>query len=329
MGCGTSHITEAVPGTVLVTGGTGLVGCALREVARDHPHFNFVFVGSEPFDLTKREKVTALFEEVQPEYVIHLAARVGGLFKNMQEPVDMLEHNLSINQNVVTACHKFKVKKLIACLSTCVFPDGAKTPLTESSLHTGPPHYSNAAYAHAKRVLDVHCEAYRTQYSSPFMCVIPTNVYGPHDQFDLRAAHVIPALIHRCVVAKRDKTQLLVRGTGAALRQFVYAKDFARRIVWLLTNGSPHMMPRAIVASEEEITIREVVAHIVLAVGFTGQVCWDFDPDANGQLVKTADGSLLQKACGLSWTPFRQGLQETVAWFLAELEAGRWVRGVP
>jgi len=329
MGCGASRKLNLVndASVVLVTGGTGLVGRALQELAKKHTGFKFVFVGSKDADLTMSWQVTTLFEQVKPDYVIHLAARVGGLFRNMHEPVEMLEANLAMNQNVVSACHMFKVKKLIACLSTCVFPEGAPVPLTEAMLHAGPPHSSNAAYAYAKRVLDVHCAAYRAQHDSPFMCVIPTNLFGPHDQFDLHDAHVIPALIHKCYLAKKTNTTFDVRGTGQALRQFVFARDFAERLIWCLLYANPRYLTRVIVASDEQVSIRDVVDHIVAELEFKGPVMWDGDLNSDGQKIKTADGSVLQRHCGLRWTSFQEGLEETIDWFVREVESDNPPRG--
>lgn len=316
--------------TVLVTGGSGLVGSALKEISQnyeDHNNYAFVFLSSADCDLTQPDHVEALFMRVEPYFVIHLAAQVGGLYRNMRSPVEMLEKNLQINFNVVRACHKHGVRKLIACLSTCVFPEAAVYPLTEKDLNDGAPHPSNASYAYAKRVLDAQCQAYRQQHHAPFTCVIPTNLYGLNDQFDLEDAHVIPALIHRCYLAQKRGEDFTVRGTGNPLRQFVFARDFAERLMWILAEVDPLKMTRAIVAPKEEVTIRAVVDEIVRAVGFTGKVLWD-PSFSDGQHVKTADGSLLNNQCLMPWTSLPDGISQTVAWFKAELDAGRLPRGV-
>jgi len=313
--------------TVLVTGGSGLVGSALKEISENYNNYNFVFLSSADCDLTQVDHVEALFSRLKPNYVIHLAAQVGGLYRNMRSPVEMLECNLQINLNVVRACHTHGVRKLIACLSTCVFPENAVYPLTEKDLNDGAPHPSNASYAYAKRVLDAQCAAYRQQHHSPFMCVVPTNLYGLHDQFDLEDAHVIPALIHRCFLAQKRGEDFTVRGSGNPLRQFVFARDFAERLMFILAEVDPFVTTRAIVAPKEEVTIRAVVDEVVRAVGFTGKVLWDVS-FSDGQHVKTADGSLLNSKCVMPWTSLSDGVGATVEWFKAEINAGRLPRGV-
>ena len=221
--------------TILVTGGTGLVGQGIKAVTmHNYPQYIFKYVSSKDCDLSSMEDTRKLFDALRPSHVIHLAACVGGLFKNMNHKVDMLEKNLLINYNVVKCCHDFGVEKLVACLSTCIFPDKTTYPINEAMLHDGPPHDSNDAYAYAKRMLEIQCKAYRENYGSNFQCVIPTNIYGPHDNYHLEDAHVIPALIHKCYLAKKTNEPFVMRGTGKPLRQFIYSQDLADLIMWTL-----------------------------------------------------------------------------------------------
>ena len=176
--------------TTLVTGGSGLVGTAIKRILDES---SAIFVSSAQYDLTKMDDTKRMFETYRPTRVIHLAACVGGLFKNMTYKVKMLEDNLMINFNVVKCCHDYGVEKLIACLSTCIFPDKTTYPIDETMLHNGPPHSSNDAYAYAKRMLQIHCKTYRDAYGDNFVCIIPTNVYGIHDNYSLVDGHVIPA----------------------------------------------------------------------------------------------------------------------------------------
>jgi len=185
---------------ILITGSSGLVGNAFRKIAQDY-EYEFIFSTSSDCDLTNYEKTYEYFNLVKPNYVIHLAACVGGLYKNMNFKVDMLEKNLLINFNVLKCCHQVNVDKCICILSTCIFPDNTTYPIDETMLHNGPPHTSNDAYAYAKRMMEIHCRAYNEQYNTNFSCIIPTNIYGPHDNFSLEDGHVIPALIHRCYLA--------------------------------------------------------------------------------------------------------------------------------
>lgn len=315
--------------SILVTGGSGMIGQAIHEISSNYS-YRFIFVGSKDYDLTSEQDTRKMFLIHQPTYVIHLAAHVGGLYKNMTQLVQMLEKNVSMNLNVIKMCHEFKVKKVIACLSTCIFPDKTTYPINENMLHTGPPHESNAPYAYAKRLLDIQCAAYRSQYESPFLCVIPTNLYGRHDQFDLQDAHVIPALIHQCYLAKQNNTDFKVKGTGKPLRQFVFAPDMATRLLWILENADPQVTPRFIIAPEEEVTIKEMVDEIVTAMNFdtiSHKVVWD-SSFSDGQYKKTADGTLLQKQCDFTWTPLSEGIRQTVNWFMEKVTSDQPPRGV-
>ena len=220
---------------ILVTGGTGLVGKAIDEISSNY-NYKFIFIGSKDCDLTDLNDTRSFFIKIKPDFVIHLAACVGGVFKNINYKVDMYEKNIMINHNVLKVCHELGVNKVISCLSTCIFPDKTKYPINETMLHRGPPHSSNDAYAYAKRMLDVHSKIYREQHNSNFICIIPTNVYGEHDNFSLENGHVIPALIHRCYINKKNKEPFTIKGSGKPLRQFIYSKDLARLILWSLFN---------------------------------------------------------------------------------------------
>jgi GDP-L-fucose synthase len=313
--------------SVLVTGGSGLVGSALRHVCGPELKYQFVFASSRDCDLTDYDATLRYFRTVAPRAVIHLAAAVGGLFKNMRCKVDMFETNLRINMNVLRVCHELGVSKVVSCLSTCIFPD-EKTkagPIDETMLHDGPPHASNAAYAHAKRMLEVQSRCYREQHGRNFVCVIPTNIYGPHDNFDLDDAHVIPALIHKCCLAKRDGVPLVVAGSGAPLRQFIYSRDLALLIVWVLEHYDD--APDSLILSvdpADEVSIAQVVQHITDAVGLDNDVVYDAT-QADGQFRKTADNSKFKRlyGSGFAFTPIRQGIQETVQWFVQNYHTAR------
>jgi GDP-L-fucose synthase len=221
--------------TIIVTGGTGLVGSAIKQISCNFvDKYNFVYLDSKTCNLLNYEDTLKYFIQQKPNYIIHLAANVGGLFKNMEQPVQMLEDNLMININVLKCAHQVKVEKLIACLSTCIFPDKVSYPISENDLHLGPPHFSNASYAYAKRILETHCNSYNSQYGDNFVCIVPTNIYGPHDNFNLQDAHVIPALIHKCYLAKQTNSKFIVSGSGSPLRQFIYSEDLANMIMWTI-----------------------------------------------------------------------------------------------
>ena len=192
---------------ILITGGTGLVGFALNNNLKQ-TNYTYVCLGSKDCDLTHIDNVVSLFDKHKPDIVIHLAAFVGGLFRNMNFKVDMFEKNTIINYNILKCCHDFKVKKVVSCLSTCIFPDKTTYPINETMLHNGPPHTSNDAYAYSKRMLEIHSKAYQEQYGDNFICVIPTNIYGENDNYHLTDGHVIPALIHNCYISKQKAFHL-------------------------------------------------------------------------------------------------------------------------
>lgn len=199
---------------VLVTGGSGLVGQAIRTVAeRDgYSKYSFFFASSSDADLAKLDEARALFAKVRPAYVIHLAAMVGGLFRNLKYNLEFLRTNLAINDNVLLLAKEYKVKKTVSCLSTCIFPDKTTYPIDENMVHLGPPHSSNFGYSYAKRMIDVLNHAYTDHFKNDpelanssdtpiFTSVIPTNVYGAYDNFNIEDSHVIPGLIYKAYQA--------------------------------------------------------------------------------------------------------------------------------
>jgi GDP-L-fucose synthase len=303
---------------ILVTGGSGLVGSAIRSISINYD-YKFIFLSSTDCDLTNYSNTLYTFTTYNPDYVIHLAACVGGLFKNMACKVDMYEKNILININVLKVCHEIKVKKLISCLSTCIFPDkitlsGLK--INETMLHDGPPHTSNDAYAYAKRMLEVHSRAYQEQYGDNFICVIPTNIYGPNDNFHLQDSHVIPGLILKCYLAKKENKPFVVAGTGTPLRQFIYSEDLAILILWTLENYNEKEPIILSVPENEEKSINYVATCIAKKFNYENNMEFDSDkPD--GQFKKTADNSkLMSYIKSFQFTPIEEGICKTVDWFI-------------
>ena len=259
---------------VLVTGSSGLVGSAIKNISPNYP-YDFIFVSSQDADLTDYMQTYNLFDKHKPDYVIHLAACVGGLFKNMNYKVDMFEKNTLINFNVVKYSHTFKVKKLICCLSTCIFPDKTTYPINETMLHDGPPHSSNDAYAYAKRMLEIHCKTYQDQFDDNFICVIPTNIYGPNDNYNLEDGHVIPALTQRCYLAKKEGKPFRVLGSGTPLRQFIFSEDLAKLFMWTLENYNEKESLILSVGEKNEVAIKDVALEI--AKSFDYEHMMEFD----------------------------------------------------
>ena len=309
--------------TILVTGGSGLVGSAFKSISIDdnlkyNLKYDFIFLSSSDCDLTDYNKTINYFTTVKPNFIIHLAANVGGLFKNMAQPVDMLEKNVLINLNVLKAAHAISVEKLIACLSTCIFPDKLffNKPLIETDLHLGSPHDSNSAYAYAKRLLETQCVAYQKQYGDNFICIIPTNIYGPKDNFNLEDAHVIPALIHKCYLAKEKNEYFTISGSGKPLRQFIYSRDLALGIMLVLEDYKE--MSSIIIAPDEtsEVSISYVAQLIAKEFDYEHMLKFDTSK-SDGQYKKTVSNNKFKKTIDcFNFTEIEEGLKKTIKWFL-------------
>jgi len=300
---------------LLVTGGSGLVGSALKRIKEKFPKYEFFFISSQDYNLENFKDTIKMFDNIQPDFVIHLAACVGGLFKNMNYKVDMLEKNMMINYNVLKCCHDYQVKKCISCLSTCIFPDKTNYPINEKMLHNGAPHTSNDAYAYAKRMLEIHSKAYQEQYNDNFICVIPTNIYGPNDNYHLEDAHVIPALIHKCYLSKKSGEKFIVKGTGKPLRQFIYSEDLAELFMWVLEKYNQKESVILSVSEKEEVSIKYVAEQIAKCFNYQHMI--EFDSSfSDGQYKKTADNSKLKNLHGeYNFISIEEGIKKSVNWF--------------
>jgi len=299
---------------ILVTGGSGLVGYGLKTIQNNYS-YDFIFISSKDCDLTNYEKSKLFFEFVKPDFVIHCAANVGGLYKNMNQKVQMLEDNIIMNLNVLKLCHKFHVKKLICILSTCIFPDKTTYPIDENMLHNGPPHHSNDAYAYAKRLMETHVNAYNQQYNTNFVCVIPTNIYGMYDNFSLEDGHVLPALIHKCYLSKNENKDFVILGSGKPLRQFIYNVDLGKLIMFVLEKYEEKKPIILSVDEEDEKSIKEVGTIIAKEFNYEERIKFD-SSFSDGQYKKTASNKLLKKYLpNFQFTKIEDGLKETIKWF--------------
>ena len=293
----------------LVTGGRGLVGSSLSgDINR---------VGSE-FDLRDKAVTDKLFSDLSPKNVIHCAARVGGLGGNMNHKGEFFYDNIMMNTNVIESCRIHNVKKLVCFLSTCVFPSDVEYPLTEKKIHLGPPHNTNDSYSYAKRMAEVQIRAYREQYGLNYVTVIPSNIYGPNDNFDLANGHVVPSLIHKCYLAKKNNTPFKIWGSGKPLREFIFSKDVGKLTEWVLDNYEGE--EPLILSTSDEVSIKDVVNLIVKHMSFDGEVIWESDkPD--GQFRKPSDNSkLLSYLPDFKFTSLDEGLKETIDWFIDNYE---------
>jgi len=295
---------------VLITGGSGLVGHGIKSHINKYPDYEFKFISSNNCDLLNYQQSLEFFHKYKPDYVIHLAANVGGLYKNINKKVEMFEDNILMNLNLLKICHKLGVKKVVSCLSTCIFPDQINYPINEEQLHIGPPHWSNEGYAYAKRMLSLQSKLYREQYKDNFICVIPTNIYGINDNFNLDDAHGIPALIYKCYLAKQSNTDFIIKGSGKPLRQFIYNKDLGELLLWSLFNYNQR--EDIILSPSNEISIKEVGEIIGKEFDYEFKV---EGSDDNAQYKKTADNSKLISLLDYKFTPLELGLKETIEWF--------------
>lgn len=301
---------------LLLTGGSGLIGSAVRAECKKTDTLCLAPVHSA-YDLKEPRAVLNMVSYIKPTHVIHLAGRVGGIKANMEHQAEFWRDNMMMNLNMLEACRKYPVERMICCLSTCIFPDDRPHTLNAGNIHDGKPHHSNYGYAYAKRNLDIGCRAYNEQYGTKFMRVMPCNCFGPHDQFNLDKAHVIPALIHKIRLAKDKNEPLEVWGSGTALREFVYSHDVARAILALI-NYNPDFFSDIpfIISPGVEHTIAEVVGILCALMDFPdSMVRWD-KSKPEGQKRKPTDNSRFTTLFpGFKFTPLADALRETVEWF--------------
>ena len=294
---------------VLVTGANGLLGSALKS---DQDH-EMVFLTRDDVNLSSFDDVYEVFSSIAPHAVVHAAALVGGIGGNLMRSGEYFFGNTIINLNVLEAARRSGVTNLISFMSTCVFPDSATYPLTVDQLHHGPPHPSNFGYAYAKRMLETQTRAYNQQWGTKFKVLVPANMYGPHDNFDLDEGHVIPALIHKTFLAKEAEIPLEVWGSGTPLREFVYSRDVAK-----VTAASLRLdlTDPLIVTNSKEVSIRDLVGSIARLMNFQGPIIWD-ESKPDGQHRKPSDSAAMRGYFPqLHFTELEDGLKETIDWFL-------------
>ena len=303
---------------VWVAGHRGMVGSALvRRLAREG--CEVLTVGRETCDLTDQAQSRAWIRDARPDMVIVAAARVGGILANMTYPVDFLRDNLLIETNVIEGAHAVGVEKLVFLGSSCIYPRDAAQPITEDALLTGPLEPTNQWYAIAKIAGIRLCQAYRQQYGSHFISAMPTNLYGPHDNFDLQSSHVIPALIRKAHRAKlAGESGMEIWGTGTPCREFLHVDDMADATMFLLKHydGAEHVN----VGSGKDLPIAAVARIVMEVVGLEGDLRHDLTkPDGTLRKLMAAD-----KLRGLGWSPsigLRDGLAATYRWFLENVES--------
>ncbi|KAG5667977.1 hypothetical protein PVAND_015935 [Polypedilum vanderplanki] len=318
---------------VLVTGGSGLVGSAIKNVINEESPADevWIFCSSKDADLCNYESTKQLFEKHKPTHVIHLAAMVGGLFHNMNDNLGFFRSNMTMNDNILKLSHEFGVQKVVSCLSTCIFPDKTEYPIDETMVHNGPPHDSNFGYSYAKRMIDVLNKAYNQKHNCNFTSVIPCNVFGPHDNYKEGVSHVIPGMIHRLhklinidnPEIPQEEKEFIVYGSGKPLRQFIYSLDLAKLFIWVLRNYDSVEPIILSVDESAEVSIAKLAESIAKAFNFKGKIVFD-TTKADGQYKKTASNKKLRGLLpDFKFTDFDVAMKTSVDWFIEHYDEAR------
>jgi GDP-L-fucose synthase len=301
---------------IYLAGHRGLVGSALLRLLEGQGYKNLVLRTSSQLDLRDQAATAAFFQEERPDYVFLAAAKVGGIVANNSFPADFIYDNLMIQSNVIHACYLASVTKLLLLGSSCIYPRLAPQPIREDSLLTGPLEPTNEPYAIAKIAGIKMCQSYNRQYGTRYICAMPTNLYGPNDNFDLTSSHVLPALLRKFHEAKRDgQASVTVWGSGTPYREFIHVDDVAQASLFLMERYEGWEPVN--VGSGEELSIGELAHRIGAVVGFTGEIRFDISkPDGTPR--KLCDVS---KIHALGWQhriTLEEGLRTTYAWYLAQ-----------
>jgi len=301
---------------IFIAGHRGLVGSGLKRLYDSLEDWEVVVRTRQQLDLSDPVATLKFLHETKPDVVIDAAAKVGGIHANNEYPVEFLLHNLAIQNSLISGAYEAGVRKLLFLGSSCIYPKMAKQPITEDELLNGHLEPTNDAYAIAKIAGIKLCQAYRKQYGAHFISGMPTNLYGPGDNFDLKHSHVLPALIHKFHLAKTGKTNgVRLWGTGSPRREFLHVDDLATACCLLVDNYDSDQIIN--IGTGEDVTIKELAELVQSVVGYEGEIEWDSDkPDGTPR--KLLDVSRLKS---LGWEPrisLEQGIRDVYAWFLVQ-----------
>ncbi len=300
---------------ILVTGADGLVGHAVRKIVKDYPEYKFIFTTHARSDLKDSEQVRRLFSRIRPDFVLHLAAKVGGIQRNLSHPAEQFTENILMNTHVIHTAYEIGVEKLIAFSSICAFPRNLPI-IEEGNLHDGPPHPAHESYAYSKRAVDIQIKAYRKQYNFNGCAVTPSNIFGIHDNFNLEDGHVVPSLIHKCYLAKKNKKPLQVWGNGCALREFLFAEDLAKVCIELFKREGD--LPLSLLVSgEREYHIKDIVEKICKVFGHNS-VEYDVTKP-NGQMRRPSSHVKFREIFpDFKFTDIDEALKTSIEWFIKQ-----------
>lgn len=303
---------------IYVAGHRGLVGSALIRKLKKAGYNNLVYMNSIELDLRKKDAVDEFFRQEHPDYVFLAAAKVGGIVANNEYPADFIRDNLLIQTNVIDAAYRNNVEKLLFLGSTCIYPKLASQPLKEEYLLTGELEPTNEPYALAKIAGIKMCESYNRQYGTKFISVMPTNLYGENDNFDLHSSHVLPALLRKFHEAKKNNSPFVeMWGTGAPRREFLYSDDLADACVFLMQNYEKNEIVN--IGFGKDITIKELGEKIKEIVGYKGEIHFNTTkPDGTPR--KLVDTTKINSLGWKASTNLESGLKKTYKWFLENKE---------
>lgn len=293
---------------IIVTGSSGLLGSAVKRQLENLDH-EFVCASHDLVDLTDAAATDSFFAAQRPDVVIHMAARVHGLMGNKRFPAEVYDNNIRINTNVISASRKAGARKIVAASTVAAYPGHLVHNIAELQFLDGPPHAGESAYAHSKRAMLGQLEAYRTQYGIDFVYGILTNLYGPHDRFDIENGHVIPSLVAKFHAAAQSGTAVHVWGRGRARRDFLYVEDAAAALIHLTGTGSGMIN----IATGQTLPITRIV-EILSELSGVRDIVWEEDKP-EGQLDRSYDVSLLRETGFTSEHSLEQGLRETYEWY--------------
>ncbi len=303
---------------ILITGSEGMVGKNLINKLESLGYINLILPSKKDLDLREREKVFGYFSKVKPKYVFHLAARVGGIKANMENPVEFLRDNLLLNTNILDASYSYKVKKLINLGSSCIYPKECSQPMREESLLSGKFEPTNEGYAISKVSSLKLCEFYNKEYGTNFISLMPPNMYGRFEKFDGKTSHVLASLLKKFRESKVDKKGFVsVWGDGTAKREFLYAKDMAEILIFSMNkinSGDLYESGFLNCGSSEEISIGNLARLIKKVVGFEGEILFD-DSKPIGMKRKMLDSSRFLSFGFNKFTSLKEGIKETYTWY--------------